>query len=424
MAEIKYPHDSWILDESNSLEIKKLAKKYGVKHFSRHGISKYNQDVYPFMAKTKAGNVNAWIDRTKRRKYEYFVQLDIDHAPKPNYLTKTLGQFIDPKVGWVQSPSVYSNTDNWIARGAAEQELAYHGPIQMGYYGLSSTPMVVGSHCAYRMSAVNEIGGFQPTRAEDHLDTVAMVSKGWKGVFVPEVIAEGIGPETFGDYIIQQFAWAYSMFQVVMKHSPKYIVNIRSLKKLVPILFCETFYPFWAISYAITFFIPLIALAINHDIIKASWSEVLIRAAILMTSVMVVWYAGRPLLPSRTFWFSWRSAVLEIVRWPALLLAVGNALLNIKKPYMVTPKGQLNETAPPAKTYVPFVFLGLLSSIVILATSIIYGQRVGSGQLVFALLNTGLMALVCLLDLNISLRKLTSGITGLTLAWLKPLVAV
>src|SRR5574337_172993 len=62
MVAVRYPHDSWILDEGNSKKVKRLARKYGVKYFSRRGINKYNQTLPPFKSKTKAGNVNAWLD--------------------------------------------------------------------------------------------------------------------------------------------------------------------------------------------------------------------------------------------------------------------------------------------------------------------------------------------------------------------------
>jgi cellulose synthase (UDP-forming) len=126
---------------------KVTAKKYGVKHFSRKGIKKYNQPTPPFKEKTKAGNVNAWLNHVKRRKYDFFVQLDIDHIPRPDYLNKTLGYFRDEQVAWVQAPSVYKNLNSWTARGAAEQELVLQGPLQMGFYGYSNTPFIIGSHC-------------------------------------------------------------------------------------------------------------------------------------------------------------------------------------------------------------------------------------------------------------------------------------
>jgi cellulose synthase (UDP-forming) len=77
----------------------------------------------------------------------------------------------------VQAPSTYGNLDNWVARGAAEQELVLQGPLQRGFYGHSETPFIIGSHCTYRMSAIREIGGFQPTRAEDHLDTLMLAAR-------------------------------------------------------------------------------------------------------------------------------------------------------------------------------------------------------------------------------------------------------
>jgi len=98
----------------------------------------------------------------------FFTQLDIDHNPRLDYLDRVLGYFEDPKVAWVQAPSVYGNFEHWTARGSAEQEFVLQGPLQMGFYGHSRTPFIIGSHSTYRMSAIREIGGFQPTRAEDH----------------------------------------------------------------------------------------------------------------------------------------------------------------------------------------------------------------------------------------------------------------
>src|SRR5258706_1986594 len=83
----------------------------------------------------------------------------------------------------------------------------------MGFFGFCRTPFIIGSHCTYDMKAIKEIGGFQPTRAEDHLDTVFLAAQGHQGVFLPEVIAVGDGPENFETYIGQQFAWAFSLSQ-------------------------------------------------------------------------------------------------------------------------------------------------------------------------------------------------------------------
>lgn len=423
MGKIKYPHDNWVLDEGNSKEVKKLAKKYGVNHFSRKGIRKYNRPRPPFQKKTKAGNVNAWLDRVKRRKYEYFVQLDIDHIPKPNYVHKTLGYFRDESVAWVQSPSVYGNRNNWTARGSAEQELVLQGPLQMGFYGHSETPFIIGSHCAYRTSAINEINGFQPTRAEDHLDTVALASKGYKGVFLPEVIAEGDGPETLNTYLSQQFAWAYSMFQVLLHHSPK-LLKTMPVRKKIQFLFAQTWYPLWSLAYLTMFMVPAIALVMNKDVALMPRESFVLHFLPLFACTFLVWLSAKPLMQPKGVGLSWRGMILHVVRWPVILRAILSALFRIKKPYMITPKGKYSQIAPSAILYRPFVVFGLISSLSIVYASFAYGNKDMEGQTVFALMNALFMAIICVVDLDLRIREKKKGKLKLDMPWVKPVTAV
>ncbi len=422
MSQITYPHDSWILDEGNDKNIKALAKKYGVKHFSRKGIEKYNQATAPFAAKTKAGNVNAWLDRVKRRSYDFFVQFDIDHLAHPNYLHKTLGFFRDEKIAWVQAPSVYGNRTNWVARGAAEQELALQGPLQMGFYGHSKTPFIIGSHCTYRMSAIREIGGFQPTRAEDHLDTLVLASKGYDGVFLPEVIAEGDGPETLSTYLAQQFAWAYSMFQVLMYHTPK-LLGKMPLRKKIQFLFSQTWYPLWSLSYLVMFFCPLAALVINKEVARMNRPDFLIHFVPLFVCSFLVWWAARPFMQPRKLMLSWRGMILHAVRWPVILRAILNALFRVKKPYMITPKGAFSHTAPALKTYKAFLLLGLMSASAVLYATMAYRTAALESQTVFALTNASFMLLICFIDIDLRLRALKTKWYRLSIDWFKPVAA-
>lgn len=422
MSKIKYPHDSWILDEGDSQQIKALAKIYGVKHFSRNGIKKYNQYLPPFKTKTKAGNVNAWLDHVKALEYEYFVQLDIDHIPQPNYLDKTLGYFRDPKVAWVQAPSVYKNLQHWTARGAAEQELTLQGPLQMGFYGHSKTPFIIGSHCTYRMSAIREIGGFQPTRAEDHLDTVYLSSKGYTGVFLPEIIAEGDGPETLSTYLAQQFAWAYSMFQVLVSHTPKMIKTMPWKRKL-QFLFAQTWYPLWSLTYLTLFFSPIIALIVGRDVAQVAPEKMAIHFLPTFICSYLVWLAARPIMQPKRLFLSWRGIILHAVRWPVVLLAILAAAFKIKKPYMITPKGHFAQDAPSLKTYQPFLLLGLTSTLTLIVVSLLRHGHVPVAQAVYAVTNALFMLTICLIDLSIRFRTSMPNFSAIRQYWLKPMTA-
>jgi cellulose synthase (UDP-forming) len=423
MASITYPHDSWILDEGNSKAVKRLAKRYGVKHFSRKGIKKYNQFLPPFKAKTKAGNVNAWLEHVKRRKYEFFVQFDIDHLAKPHYLNKTLGYFRDAEVAWVQAPSVYKNLTHWTVRGAAEQELVLQGPLQMGFYGHSQTPFIIGSHCTYRMDAIREIGGFQPTRAEDHLDTVVLASKGYRGVFLPEIIAEGDGPETLTTYLAQQFAWAYSMFQVLLLHTPA-LLRTMPFRKKWQFLFAQTWYPVWALTYFIMFLTPILALLVNRDVAKMQGGEFLVHFVPMFVCSFLVWWAARPIMQPSHVHLSWRGMILHAVRWPVILRAILCAGFRIKKPYMITPKGKFARMVPTVKLYRPFLFLGIASSLAVITASLLYGSATLEGQTVFALTNAVFMLIICFVDLDLSFRKATGTLANFRLYWLKPAAAI
>jgi cellulose synthase (UDP-forming) len=423
MTKINYPHDNWILDEGNSQAIKKLAKNYGVKYFSRKGIKKYNQSNHPFEAKTKAGNVNAWLDYAKKFNYEFFVQLDIDHIPETYYLDKTLGHFRDKKVAWVQSPSVYSNLHNWTARASAEQEMGLHGPMQMGFYGANQLPLIVGSHAAYRTKAIVEIGGFQPTRAEDQLNSLVLASRGWRGVFVPEVLASGSGPETLQAYLTQQYAWARSIVQVLKLHSGKYLKKL-STKQASQFIFLQTWYPIASLTFLILYFAPVFALIFNLHIVSIS-SQVLISRIVpfLLAFIFILW-SSKPLTQPKGLSLSWRGILLHLVRWPTILLGIISALTNQKRPYLVTPKGKFLNKVPTLKLYRNFLIFGSISALSTIVAVIINQQRLPKGQVVFALYDAMAMIGVCLIDIFIRFRQTRLKFKQIIVFWLKPLSAV
>src|SRR3954449_8830429 len=135
----------------------------------------------------------------------------------------------------------------------------------MGFYGHSHTPFIIGSHTTYRTAAVRAIGGFQPTRAEDHLDTVVLAAAGYTGVFIPEIIAEGDGPADFGTYLGQQFAWAYSMVQIFLQHTPR-LVRHYSPGQAFQFLMAQSWYLLWSLSLAVLWVLPIVALLTGEPI--------------------------------------------------------------------------------------------------------------------------------------------------------------
>ena len=183
--------------------------------------------------------------------------------PAPEYLERTLGYFDDPDVAWVQAPSVCANLDSWTARGLAEQDLVLQGPLQMGFYGHSRTPFIIGSHTSYRTSAIRAIGGYQPTRAEDHLDTVVLAAAGLHGRVRPGDHRRGRRPVGLRDLPGQQFAWAYSMVQIFLRHTPR-LVRRYTPAQAFQFLMAQSWYTLWSLSLAVLWVLPMVALLSGH----------------------------------------------------------------------------------------------------------------------------------------------------------------
>ena len=420
LTRVRYPHDSWVLDEGGDPDVEALAAEYDVRYFTRKGLPGWNQPGPPFQAKTKAGNVNAWLDHVGMEgiDYDVFVQLDIDHHPTPEYLDRTLGYFDDPAVAWVQAPSVGGNLEHWTARGLAEQDLVLQGPLQMGFYGHSRTPFIIGSHTTYRTEAVRGIGGFQPTRAEDHLDTVVLAAAGHTGVYVPEIIATGEGPADLGTYLGQQFAWAYSMVQIFLQHTPR-LVRRYTLGQAFQFLMAQGWYTLWSLSLAVLWVLPVVALLTGRPIANVTLFEYLAYNLAVVLTATLMWRWSRRWFQPSGIGLSWRGMLLEIARWPIVLWAVVNAALRVKRPYMITPKGtRAGRPVPGARLYGPPIVLAELALGAVAVFQAGGGHAPTQGYLALVLFNLVMVVVLLVAALALELRDLRrrTGL-GTVLRW-------
>jgi cellulose synthase (UDP-forming) len=414
LAQVEYPHDSWVLDEGSSEAVRELADACGVRYFSRLGVPRWNEPAPPFQASTKAGNVNAWLDHIRNRgeDYDVFVQLDIDHRPRRDYLDRVLGYFRDPRVAWVQAPSVCGNLEDWAARGLAEQDLVFQGPLQMGFYGATETPFIIGSHTSYRTRAIREIGGFQPTRAEDHLDTVVLAAHGYRGVFLPDLIAVGDGPHDFATYLRQQFAWAYSMIEIFIRHTPR-LIRRYTPSQAFQFLMCQSWYTMWSLSLALLWLLPAVALFAHRPIALVSVSEfVLYFLPVPLTSALMWCWARRWFQPGGVR-LSWRGVILEIARWPVVLWALINVVLRVKRSYMITPKGLAGQTGPRARSiYGPYVFMTALPLAALWTFQLTGGTGGAQGYFGLALANAALGLLLLKTTVILEIREFAENGAG------------
>jgi len=283
----------------------------------------------------------------------------------------------------------------------------------MGFFGFSRTPFIIGSHCTYDMKAIRSIGGFQPTRAEDHLDTVILASKGYEGVFLPEVIAVGDGPETFGTYCAQQFAWAYSMIQVLFSFTPR-LIRQYSLRQAIQFLFVQTWYTSWSLATLLLFFAPLLSLAADTPISRVGFVDFFLHSWPAAITGTLIWLWSRRWQHPHDLRLSWRGVALHVARWVTVVNAFVQVVLRVKKPYMITVKGLSGERIPRFRMteVAPYVFLILCSFSMCWLYMAAAGHSANQGMLFFALQGALLFWLLIVVILAQDIRSLKhSGVT-------------
>lgn len=337
MVAMDYPHETWVLDEGDADDVKALCRRLGARHFSRKPHPEYVTELGRFAAKTKHGNYNAWLAAEAYDRYDIVVNFDPDHIPEPHFLERTLGYFDDPEIGYVQAAQVYYNQSaSFVALGAAEETYAYYSSIQMSSYALGY-PIVTGCHTAQRVSALRQVGGFAPHEADDLLITVHYRAARWKGVYVPETLAQGLVPVDWPGYLKQQRRWARSVLDVKFRRFPKAARGLPWMERVVSLGHGLHYLNGIGTALGIGVIGFLLATGTPPGAFRGS---VMLQALVLMLVLQgCEFYRQRFFLnPKVEAGLHLRSGVLRYAKWPYVLLAVGDVIRTADHPYLITRK--------------------------------------------------------------------------------------
>jgi cellulose synthase (UDP-forming) len=143
---IRFPHNTWVLDDGARAEMKAAAEASGIGYITRDA----NWANMPRHA--KAGNLNNALFATEG---EFMMILDADQIPDPEILDRTIGYFRDPKVAIVQTPQFFTNVTDSDPLGS--QAPLFYGPIQKGKDGWNAA-FFCGSNAVLRREALMQLG--------------------------------------------------------------------------------------------------------------------------------------------------------------------------------------------------------------------------------------------------------------------------
>ena len=337
LVAMDYPHDTWVLDEGNDERVKAMCKRLGALHFSRLHHPEYQSESGTFQVRTKHGNYNAWLYEVGFDQYDIITGFDPDHIPHRDFLLQTLGYFNDPDVGYVQAAQAYYNQQaSFIAYGAAQETYGYYSYIQMANYVMGH-PIVTGCHNTHSSKALKKVGGFASHDADDLLLTLLYRTHGFRGVYVPKILARGLTPVDWSGYLTQQHRWARSVLDIKFRLYPKLAKALPKTER-----FFSYLHGFYYLRGLSTFASLLLLVGI---LITGSTPKLLTQPDIgqigplFLILQSIALYRQRFYLDRKNeIGIVWRAMILEYAKWPYFLLALCEVVINRRLPYALTNK--------------------------------------------------------------------------------------
>ncbi|MFD4534399.1 glycosyltransferase family 2 protein [Kitasatospora sp. NPDC058397] len=344
------PYDVWLLDEGNDPAMQALCTELGVRHFSRFGRPYWNQPKGRFRTGTKHGNYNAWL-QAHGDDYDFWVSVDTDHVPLPDFCERMLGYFRDPDVAFVVGPQVYGNyrsSGSAVTKFSESQQYLFHALIQRAgnRYG---APMFVGTNNAVRIRALQSIGGLYDSITEDmatglefHRSRNAETGERWKSVYTPDVLAVGEGPSSWTDFFSQQLRWSRGTYETLLTQYWRVLWRL-SPGRLLNYSLMVGFYPMAALTWLLGGLSSVLYLVFGASGVHVSseiWMMLYSDAAALQL-LLYTWNRKHNVSPHEPAGSSGVAGMLmSALCGPVYAASLVQALLRRRSRFVVTPKGR------------------------------------------------------------------------------------
>lgn len=214
-----YPKDKLeiqVLDDSTD-ETQELAQslvnEYRQKGFDIHYIHRNNREGF------KAGALSHGLELATG---EFIAIFDADFTPQPDFLLKTIPYFQNPEVGMVQTRWGHINEDYSILTRSAALSLDAHFVLEQQVRNKAGFFINFnGTAGVWRKKTIIDAGNWQPDTLTEDLDLSYRAQlKGWKFIFLNDVVSPGELPADINALKTQQFRWTKGAVETAKKILP------------------------------------------------------------------------------------------------------------------------------------------------------------------------------------------------------------
>ena len=221
VCELDYPRhllEIQVLDDSTdeTTDIAELAvRRYAAKGFDIKYLHRVDRVGY------KAGALEAGLHQASG---QFIAIFDADFIPPSDFLMRTLPHFgTDPRIGMVQARWGHINQDYSLLTKIQAILLDAHFVLEHGsrnragcFFNFNGTAGI------WRREVIPDAGGWQHDTLTEDLDLSYRAQlKGWRFVFLPDLIAPAEVPVEMNSFKSQQHRWAKGSIQTCMKLLPR-----------------------------------------------------------------------------------------------------------------------------------------------------------------------------------------------------------
>lgn len=213
---LDYPKDKMrimVLDDSDDDTVELIGnviQDYKKKGFQIEHVRRKNRNGY------KAGALKHAMKSTDT---EYVAIFDADFIPPKWFLKKAIPYFTKPNIGLVQCRWGHVNENYSAITQAQALSLDFHFLIEQKAKSNSHLFMNFnGTAGIWRKDCIDDAGGWHTATLVEDLDlSYRAQMKGWKCVFLPDVVVNAELPVQMNAAKRQQFRWAKGSIQCALK---------------------------------------------------------------------------------------------------------------------------------------------------------------------------------------------------------------
>jgi cellulose synthase (UDP-forming) len=371
---IAYPEVCiYLLDDSADPQKRMAMQEIGRKYCLRYIHRGHRQGF-------KAGAINHAL-ALLNSDTPYLLVIDADQKVKPTILAELVPLLeADPGVSFIQTPQFFrSEPHDPISVTFSYQQHIYNKHVCRGL-SVNNTAMLTGSNCIFRVSHLIAIGGMDETCiAEDIATAFAFHLRGYRGIFLDTVYAEGIAPPNLAAYFTQQFRWAYGNTRLLgtilrqIIRCPRCMAPLQWLEFVVIV----SIYLFGGMNVAL-FLLPVATLLFGIPILPV-WLP------LVFAVVLIVVIAIQVIISIRERHYSLRDLALSQAIFNSLAFvysrAIWYAVSGKQVPFVVTPKVASQSTGRSRVRITP---------VLIVIAAVLVSMLAGTARLISGGLDAGM----------------------------------